>query len=64
MWSRQGRYLQTDNQNESSHEISDDSGVIIVHLATSKNLTVKSKMFPHHNIPKYSWASPEGKKHN
>ena len=30
----------------------------------SKNLVVKSTMFPHHNIHKYTWASPDGKTHN
>jgi hypothetical protein len=33
--------------NDSLHEISNDNGVRIVNFATSKNLTVKSKMFPH-----------------
>jgi hypothetical protein len=32
------------------HKISNDNGVIVVNFATSKNLTVKSTMFPHHNI--------------
>jgi hypothetical protein len=30
--------------NESSHEISNDNGVRVVHFATSKNLSVKSTM--------------------
>jgi hypothetical protein len=34
--------------NESLHEISINSGVRVVNFATSKNLTVKSMMFPHH----------------
>jgi hypothetical protein len=33
--------------NESLHEISNDTGVRVVNLATSRNLTVKSTMFPH-----------------
>jgi hypothetical protein len=33
--------------NESSHEISNGNGVRVVNFATSKNLTVKSTMFPH-----------------
>jgi hypothetical protein len=35
--------------NESLHEISNDNGVRLVNLATSKNLRVKSTMFPHRN---------------
>jgi hypothetical protein len=31
----------------------------IVNVATSKNLTVKSAMFPHCNINKYTWKSPD-----
>jgi len=31
--------------------------------ATSKNL-VKSTMFPHRNIHKYTWTSPDGQTHN
>jgi hypothetical protein len=50
--------------NESLHEISNDDGVRIVNFATSKNPTVKSTMFPHHNIHKYSWMSPDGKTRN
>jgi hypothetical protein len=40
-------------RNESSYEISNDSGVRVVHFATSKNLAIRSTMFPHHNIHKY-----------
>jgi hypothetical protein len=50
--------------NESLHEISNDNGVILVNFATSKNLRVKSMMFPHRNIYKYSWAHPDRKTHN
>jgi hypothetical protein len=41
--------------NESLHEITNDNGVRLVHFATSKNLRVKSTMFPHSNIHKYTW---------
>jgi hypothetical protein len=37
---------------ESLYEISNDKGVRLVNFATSKNLRVKSTMFPHHNIHK------------
>jgi hypothetical protein len=50
--------------NGSSHEISNDNGVRAVNFATSKNLVVKSTMFPHRSIHKYSWISPDGMKHN
>jgi hypothetical protein len=50
--------------NESSHEISNDKGVRVVNFATSKNLVVNSTMFPHRNIHKYTWTSPDGQTHN
>jgi exonuclease III len=39
---------------ESLHEINNDNGVRVVNLDTSKNLRVKSTMFPHHNIHKFT----------
>jgi hypothetical protein len=50
--------------NESLHKISNDNGVRLVNFATFKNLRVKSTMFPHRNIHKYTWTSPDGKSHN
>jgi hypothetical protein len=50
--------------NESLHHDSNDNGVRVVNFATSKNLVVKSTMFPHRNIHKYTWTSPDGKTHN
>jgi hypothetical protein len=50
--------------NERLHEISNDNGVRSVNFATSKNLRVKSTTFPHRNIHKYTWTSPDGKTHN
>jgi hypothetical protein len=41
--------------NESSRETSNDNGVRVVNCATSKNLVVKSTIFPHSNIHKYIW---------
>jgi hypothetical protein len=46
--------------NESSHEVSNDNGVRAVNFATSKNLVVKSTMFPHSSIHKYTWTSRDG----
>jgi hypothetical protein len=45
-------------------EISNNNEVRLVNYATSKNLTVKSTMFPHCSINKYTWTSPDGKTHN
>jgi len=39
---------------ESLRQESNDSGVRLVNFATSKNLVVKSRMFPHRNIHKYT----------
>jgi len=50
--------------NESLHQHSNDNGVRIVTFAASKNLVVKSTMFPHRNIHKYTWTSPDGKTDN
>jgi hypothetical protein len=49
--------------NKNLHEISNDNGVRLVNFTTSKNLTIKRMMFPHHNIQKYNWTSPDGKTH-
>jgi hypothetical protein len=50
--------------NESLHEISNYNGVRVVNFSTSKTLTVKSTMFPHCNIHKFAWMSPDGKMRN
>jgi exonuclease III len=47
--------------NESLHKISNDNGVRSVNFVTSQNLRVKSTMFPHCSIHKYTWTSPDGK---
>jgi hypothetical protein len=49
---------------ESLHQVSNENGVRLVNFATSKNVVVKSTMFPHRNIHKYTWTSPYGKTHN
>jgi hypothetical protein len=48
--------------NESLYEAS-NNGVRVVNFA-SKNLNVKSTIFPHHNIHKHTWTSPNGVTHN
>jgi hypothetical protein len=50
--------------NERLHEISNDNGVTVINFATSENLIVKSTMFPHHNIRKYTWTSPDENTHS
>jgi hypothetical protein len=47
--------------NESLHKTSNDTGVRVVNFATSKNIVVKSTIFPHHKVHKYTWTSPDGK---
>ena len=51
-------------ENLSLHQDSNDNGVRKANLAASKNLVVKITMFPHRNIHKYTWTSPDGKTHN
>jgi exonuclease III len=43
--------------NKSLHQISNDNGIRLVNFAKSKNLRIKSTMFPHPNIHKYTWTS-------
>jgi hypothetical protein len=52
------------NVNDSLHQNSNDNGGRMVNFAASKNLAVKSTMYPHRDIHKYTWNSPDGKTHN
>jgi len=52
------------NGQKSLHQDSNDNGVRLIKFATSKNLVVKSTMFPQRNIHKYTWTCPDGKTHN
>jgi hypothetical protein len=47
--------------NESLHQDGNENGVRIVNFATPKNLVVKSMIFLHRNIHKYTCTSPDGK---
>jgi endonuclease/exonuclease/phosphatase family metal-dependent hydrolase len=60
---RENIFKQT-NWNECLHEIINDNGVGVVNFATSKNLIVKSIIFPHSKIHKFTWTPPDGKPHN
>jgi endonuclease/exonuclease/phosphatase family metal-dependent hydrolase len=50
--------------NQSLHEASNDNGARAVNFATLKNLIVKSTIFPHYDIHKHTWNSPDGVTHN
>ena len=50
--------------NENLHHGSNDNVVRVLSFTTSKNLVVKSTMFMHLNIHKYTWTPPDGKTHN
>jgi hypothetical protein len=50
--------------NEILHKIRNDNVVTAVNVATTKNQVVKSTMFPHPKIRKYTGTSPYGKTHN
>ena len=39
-------------------------GYFVIAVVTRTNLVVKGTMFPHRNIHKYIWTSPDGKTHN
>jgi hypothetical protein len=60
---RQNTFIPTIG-NESLHQNSNDNGEGIANFATSKNLLVKSTMFPHRNIHTYTWTSPDRKTHS
>jgi hypothetical protein len=50
--------------NEKLPEINNDNGPRLVNFATSKNLIVKSTMFAHLKIHKFTWTYPNWKMHN
>jgi hypothetical protein len=49
---------------DSLHKMSNNNGVRVVNFATSKNIIVKSTMFTHLNIHKFTWTSSDGMTHN
>jgi hypothetical protein len=51
-------------RNDSSHKISNDTGVRGVKLSTPTDFVVKSTMFSHRSVHRYTWSVPEGKAHN
>jgi hypothetical protein len=44
----------------SLHEESNDNGCKLIDFATSKNMVISSTCFPHKEIHKRTWASPDG----
>jgi len=50
--------------NESLQQDSNDNGDRLVNFATTKHLVVKSMVFPHQDISKYMWTSPNWKNHS
>jgi hypothetical protein len=50
--------------NEILHEASNDHGFRVANFAPSKNLIVKSTTFPHRDIHKHIWTSPDSVTHN
>jgi hypothetical protein len=51
-------------ETDSLYEIGNVNGVRVLNFATSKNLIIKSTMFPHRNINKCTGTSPNGKTRN
>lgn len=45
----------------SAHKESNDNGLRIIYFATSRSMVVSSTTFPHKNIHKYTWKSPDGR---
>jgi hypothetical protein len=45
--------------NDSRHAASYDNGFKVVNFATLKNIIVKSTIFPHCDIHKHTWTSPD-----
>jgi exonuclease III len=50
--------------NKNLHEVTNGNGVRVVNPATLKNIIDNSTTFPHHDIRKHSWNSPDGVTHN
>jgi len=50
--------------NASLHKDSNGNWVRIVNFAISKNVVVKSTIFPYRNIHKYTWTCHDGKTHD
>jgi exonuclease III len=49
---------------DSLHNISNDNGVRLIDFSMSKNMTISLMLFPHLDIHKRMWTSPDGNSHN
>lgn len=45
----------------SAHEISNNNGQRLINFAISRKMTFSSTTFPHNDIHKYTWKSPDGR---
>lgn len=46
--------------NHSLHEVSNDNGTRLVDFASANNMRIGGTLFPHRNIHKMTWTSPDG----
>ncbi|KAF2889139.1 hypothetical protein ILUMI_17035 [Ignelater luminosus] len=44
----------------SAHEETNENGEFVINFATSKNMVVCSTCYPHRNICRITWMSPDG----
>jgi hypothetical protein len=51
-------------RNESLHDVSNDNGLRLITFATSVGMVIGSTMFPHKQIHKATWKSPDGNTQN
>ena len=49
---------------ESLHTVSNDNGIRLASLACTTNLVIGGTLFPHKDIHKQTWNSPDGTSHN
>jgi len=45
----------------SVHETPNENGIRVIDFATNNNMIIKSTYFPHKNIRKKTWQSPDGR---
>jgi hypothetical protein len=55
-----GKDLRAHNAGEHSlHEVSNDNGMRLIDFAVSKNMVISNVRFPHKDIHKETWISPD-----
>ena len=60
---RESQFIPTIGR-ESLHEECNDNGLRLVSFATSTGMTISSTTFPHKNIHKATWKSPDDRTRN